>query len=203
MQEGSRITRGFPWPDGGQPRRWSACAAALLLSGCAHPSTSGVPVTLARPSTSSATTDVTLMDRETRGRTTSLADLRISESTTGIVPAAPDGPLELPVYPVRALAAGARLVTVTAVISVDRDGRVTSVGPSSRGYTTPTPYDGDFRRAIEAAVMKWQFRPAWAVPMEPGKDGVPVLGEPEPTSSTVDAVFTFSSTGVVTTGVAP
>jgi len=37
------------------------------------------------------------------------------------------------------------------------------------------------------------------VPIEPGPDGSPILGEPEAAESSLDAIFTFTSSGTVTT----
>jgi hypothetical protein len=68
-------------------------------------------------------------------------------------------------------------------------------------FSTPTKFDAEFNQAIEAAVLMWEFNPGWTVPMEPGADGSPVLGEPEAADSSLDAIFTFTSAGTVTTSV--
>jgi hypothetical protein len=171
-------------------------SAALALAGCSHPAGPGFS---AAPR--SGTSSVAFVDRDPAPSAASAEDLKITRSSTGFVQAVPMEPLTLPAYPARALAAHTRTVTVTATIRIGKDGRVISVAPSFLGFSTPTKFDSDFFSAVEAAAMTWDFQPAWTVPLEPGKDGKPVFGEPEAAESTLDAVFTFSGTGFVTSSV--
>jgi hypothetical protein len=171
-------------------------AAALAFAGCSHP---------AGPGFSEAprygTSSVTFVDREPAQVPASAEDIKITRSSTGFVKAVPVEPLALPAYPARALAAHVGTVTVTATIRIAKDGRVISVAPSFLGFSTPTKFDSDFFGTVEKAAMTWEFQPAWTVPLEPGKDGKPVFGEPEAAESTLDAVLTFSGSGFVTSSV--
>jgi len=125
--------------------------------------------------------------------------IKITKSMTGFVKPQPMEPLTLPVYPAKALAAHTGAVRFAVRIDIAKDGHVTAVSPSMYEFSKPTKFDDEFYRAIEAAVLSWEFEPGWSVPMEPGKDGSPVLGEPEATESSLDAIFTFTSAGTVTT----
>ena len=177
-------------------RATAVVSAALALAGCSHPQGPGFS---AAPK--AGTSSVTFVDREPTQATTSAEEMKITRSSTGVIKAVPIEPLTLPAYPARALAAHTRTVTVTATIRIGKDGRVISVAPSFLGFTTPTKFDSDFFAAVEAAAMTWEFQPAWTVPLDPGKDGKPVFGEPEASEATLDAVFTFSGSGFVTSSV--
>jgi hypothetical protein len=176
-------------------RRMSLASAALAIAGCSHTAGPGFSA-----SPSSGTSSVTLVDREPAQVPASAEDIKITRSSTGSVKAVPIEPLALPVYPARALAAHAGTVTVTATIRIGKDGRVISVAPSFLGFSTPTKFDSDFFGAVESAAMTWEFQPAWTVPLDPGKDGKPIFGEPAAAEDTFDAVFTFSGSGFVTSG---
>jgi hypothetical protein len=144
---------------------------------------------------------VTFVNREIPEGTTSLGKMKLTTSTTGLVQAIPIEPLTLPLYPAGALAAHLGPITKTVTINIGKDGHVSSVSPSIFGFSTPTRFDPEFDKAIEAAVLKWEFNPAWSVPLEPGKDGSPIVGDPVPTECSLDAVFTFSSSGAVISSV--
>jgi hypothetical protein len=170
------------------------------LSGCNHsPGTAMLPT--GGPSAFSGTSSVKFVNRESPEGPTALSKIKITTGTTGLVQAVPVEPLALPQYPVEALAAHLGTITKTVTINIGKDGNVLSVSSSMMGFSTPTEFDSEFDKAIEAAVQKWEFNPAWSVPLEPGKDGTPIVGDPVPTESSLDAVFTFSSSGVVTSGV--
>jgi len=153
------------------------------------------------PSQYSGTSSVKFVDRESPEGPTSLGKIKITTGTTGLVQAVPIEPLALPLYPVEALAAHIGTITKTVTINIGKDGHVSSVSSSMAGFSIPTEFDSEFDKAIEAAVLKWEFNPAWSVPLEPGKDGTPIVGDPVPTESSLDAVFTFSGSGVVTSSV--
>src|SRR6185312_5357528 len=63
------------------------------------------------------------------------------------VEAEPIPPLATPVYPAKALAAKAGLVTIGVKISVDTDGRISDVSPSLLTFSTPTRYSDEFEKA--------------------------------------------------------
>jgi hypothetical protein len=149
----------------------------------------------------SGPSSVYFIDRAVPEGPTSLGKIKITTSTTGLIQAEPKGPLTLPLYPTEALAAHLGNVTKTVQVNIGKDGRVSSVTSSMLGFSIPTKFDSQFDRAIEVAAAKWEFNPAYAVPLEPGKDGTPIVGDPVPTESSLDAVFTFSSSGVVTSTV--
>ena len=177
-------------------RTMAFVSAGLALAGCSHPAGPGFSA-----SPRSGTSSVALVDRDPPQVPASVEDIKITRSSTGFVKAVPIEPLALPAYPARALAAHTPTVTITVTIKIGKDGRVTSVAPSFLGFSTPTKFDSDFFGAVEAAAMTWEFQPAWTVPLEPGKDGKPVFGEPEAAETTLDAVFTFSGSGFVTSSV--
>lgn len=170
------------------------------LSGCSHsPGTAKMPAFGAVEG--SGISSVKFVDRESPEGPTSLSKIKITTGTTGIVQAVPIEPLALPIYPADALAAHLNTIIKTVRINIGKDGRVSSVGSSVIGFSIPTKFDSEFDRAIEAAALKWEFNPAWSVPLEPGKDGTPIVGDPVPTESSLDAVFTFSNSGMVTSSV--
>ena len=131
----------------------------------------------------------------------SVGAVKITKSMTGFVKPQPIEPLLLPAYPASALAAHIGAARIAVRIDIAKDGHVVGVRPSVREYSTPTAFDAQFNEAIRAAVLKWEFNPGWTVPMEPGPNGSPVLGEPEAAESSLDAIFTFTSAGTVVTGV--
>ena len=72
----------------------------------------------------------------------------------------PVPPLVTPVYPPRALAAKAGRVIVGVHITVDTDGRVSTVAPSMLAFSTPGPWADEFMAAVELALRQWRFWPA-------------------------------------------
>ena len=120
------------------------------------------------------------------------------------VEAEPIQPLATPVYPAKALAAKAGLVTIGVKISVDTDGRVSDVSPSLMTFSTPTRYADEFEEAVRAAVMRWHFRPAQRYTLrifrtEEG-GGPPKEIQRENTETYFDLAFTFTASGTVLSG---
>ena len=76
------------------------------------------------------------------------------------IEAEPIRPLATPVYPSKALAAKAGLVTIGVKVTIDVDGRVSDVSPSMLTFSPPTRYADDFQEAVRLAVMKWRFHQA-------------------------------------------
>ena len=178
--------------------------AALLgvLSACNHHQSrawNGAP--FASSGKASGSASVVLVDRANPEGPKSLSKIKITRSMTGFVKPQLIEPLLLPVYPPKALAAHGGTTRIAVTIEIGRDGHVTSVGPSMYEFSTPTKFEAEFSQAIEAAVLQWEFEPGWTVPMEPGPDGSPVLGEPVASESSLDAVFTFTGAGTVETSV--
>lgn len=131
----------------------------------------------------------------------SVSKMTITRSMTGFVRPQPIEPLLLPVYPPKALAAHGGATRIAVKVEIGKDGHVTAVSPSLYEFSTPTKFGAEFNQAIEAAVLQWEFNPGWTVPMEPGPDGSPLLGEPVASESSLDAIFTFTSAGTVETSV--
>jgi len=149
----------------------------------------------------SGSASVVFVDRANPDGPKSFGKIKITKSMTGFVKPQPIEPLTLPAYPARALAAHCGAARFAVSIVIAKDGNVTAVSPSLYEPSTPTKFDADFNRAIEAAVLTWEFNPGWTVPIEPGPDGSPILGEPEAAESSLDAIFTFTNAGTVTTSV--
>jgi len=142
---------------------------------------------------------VAFVDRTNPAGPKSVGKTKITKSMTGLVKPQPIEPLTLPVYPTKALADHGGAARFAVTIEIAKDGHVTAVNPSMYEFSIPTKYDAEFNQAIEAAVLTWEFNPGWTVPIEPGPDGSPILGEPEAAESSLDAIFTFTSSGTVTT----
>ena len=109
-------------------------------------------------------------------------------------------PLATPVYPPAALAARAGKVLVAVRITVDANGRVSDVGTSLAGMSTPTPFAADFRAAVEAAVAQWRFRPGEVRHLETVHDpdgDYQRMTSRENIAGTFDVEFTFNASGVV------
>lgn len=112
-------------------------------------------------------------------------------------------PLVMPVYPAAALAARAGRAQVGVRMTVDHTGKVTDVGSSLFVLSTPGPFAGAFRDAVEAAVRQWRFRPAEILHLE-------TVRAPEVTYNRIvrretieaqfDLAFTFTATGRVDAG---
>lgn len=122
-----------------------------------------------------------------------------------MVVAAPIAPLAQPVFPAAALGREKMPVTVGVRIMVDATGRVTDMRLSLAVISTPTPYQEEFRRAVEEALAQWRFRPAELCRLKPMLDatGAPAwaLDRREKTECGFDVSFTFQSTGEVTSRV--
>lgn len=113
-------------------------------------------------------------------------------------------PLEVPVFPSRALSGRAGLATVGVRLTVSHTGKVIDAGPSPLAVTLPGPYVEDFRRAIDMAVRHWRFNPAeirQVAPEQKGKGPIYwVVIKSEAVETKVDVAFTFTASGKVEMG---
>jgi outer membrane biosynthesis protein TonB len=112
-------------------------------------------------------------------------------------------PLAMPVYPAAALAAKAGWAQVGVHVTIDRLGRVTDVSASAFVPSTPGPFAGAFREAVEVAVRQWAFRPAEILYLE--KVQAPEvtymrIARRETIEARFDMAFTFTATGGVMPG---
>ena len=121
-------------------------------------------------------------------------------SRTLYVEARPIQPLALPIYPTKALAAKAGQATVGVNVTVDTSGQVTEIRSSILTFSTPGPFAGDFRTAVETALRQWRFAPAESQEIEP------ILGLDQPATrvtrsekveTTFELSFTFTASGGV------
>ncbi len=76
----------------------------------------------------------------------------------------------LPAYPAEALAANARTAFVVVRITIDTNGRVAKVEDSPAFASSPSPFAGAFRSAVDTAVRTWRFKPGYIEQLEDGKD---------------------------------
>ena len=118
--------------------------------------------------------------------------------------AKPVMPLVTPVYPAKALAAKAGMTVVGVHVTVDKEGRVTDVGPSLLAVSIPTRFDAEFQTAVRAAVAQWRFRPAMTYHIEvvnpPGGETYQRVTDQQSVETVFDLAFTFTSTGTVLGG---
>lgn len=126
--------------------------------------------------------------------------LKVKIGTIVFVDANPIEPLAIPTYPPTALAANAGPITIAVRISVGADGRVNEINPSFAAVSFPSRYDAEFHKAIEAALAMWRFEPAQWAQLEPSKDGPPIVKSRTDTETSFDIVFTFTTSGSVSTG---
>lgn len=115
--------------------------------------------------------------------------------------ARPAGPLETPVFPPAALRGGADSSVVGVRLSIDAKGNVTDVATSVVAFSTPGPFAGEFRAAVEAAVRRWKFIPAerrHVIPMPNAQKDYWYVKERTPVESMLDVAFTFHASGEVT-----
>jgi len=71
----------------------------------------------------------------------------------------PAGDLEPPAYPARPLDAGFGPATVAVRIVIDEEGKVSQVLDSPLLASSPGPFAGDFRQAVDDALRGWRFTP--------------------------------------------
>jgi hypothetical protein len=120
-----------------------------------------------------------------------------------IIGAQPIGVLAKPVYPAVARHATSVPITVGMSFTVDREGRVTNIGPSLVCPSTPSPEAAAFRSAVENAMAQWHFRPGEIRHLEtvkaPGGDYLRLRGT-ELVEWGFDVSFTFTASGQVQAG---
>lgn len=96
-------------------------------------------------------------------------------------------PLAEPIYPPRALAAKAGRVIVGVRIVVDVTGRISSIEPSMRIFSTSGPFEDDFFEAVRAALRQWRFLPATVE--HHNKVNTPEFSGP--TGTSIEAIETY------------
>lgn len=120
------------------------------------------------------------------------------------VRAEPIEPLATPMYPRALLGRADAPVAVVVRVGIGPDGRVQDIGPSLVAFSSGGEHAETFRAAVEAAVVRWRFRPAEIRHLVP-RTGGPGLGDywqvvrAQPTEDAFDVRFTFTSTGEVRT----
>jgi len=165
------------------------CTGFLILSGCHQVQTP--------PASGQGSFEFTQRPAGTRigeGQ----AVLTGSEPKDVFIPATPDGPLAVPVYPPAALAAHAGRVTVVLEITIGTDGRVGDVRPGMAGIPFGGPFSAQFQAAAEAAMARWRFRPAELRHIEPREEGGETIWSmvfTEKRELTTEVSFTFTETG--------
>jgi len=115
-----------------------------------------------------------------------LTTAKMSVSAESFHEARPLLPLAEPIYPPRAMAAKAGRVIVGVRVIVDITGRISSIEPSMRTFSTPGPFEDDFLEAVRAALQQWRFLPA---EIEHHKD-VNTPGVSDHTGTNVEAIET-------------
>jgi TonB family protein len=114
-------------------------------------------------------------------------------------------PLVIPVYPAKALAAKAGMTVVGVHLTIDKEGRVTDIGPSLLAVSIPTRFDDEFQAAMRAAVRHWRFSPAQVYHTEvvtaPGGESYQRVTDQQNVEAAFDVAFTFTATGAVLGGV--
>ena len=128
------------------------------------------------------------------------SEIKEAVSHTLYIEARPIKPLALPIYPAKALAAKAGQATVGVSVTVDTSGRVTDIRSSILTFSTPGPFAGDFRAAVETALRQWRFAPAESQETEPilGLDQPATrVSRSEKVETTFELSFTFTATGGV------
>lgn len=128
----------------------SLLAFALILNGCRHP-----PATQGTGKSS-----FTVLDPPSAPSSGMDDAPKVELSAHGFREARPFLPLAEPIYPARALAAKAGRAVVGVRIIVDTTGRISSVTPSLRIFSTPGPFADDFLEAVRTALRQWRFLPA-------------------------------------------
>jgi hypothetical protein len=112
-------------------------------------------------------------------------------------------PSVLPVYPAKALKAKAGRNTVGVHIIVDPQGTVREIRMSMLVFSTPGPFAGDFRDAVELALRQWRFNPARTEAFEIIHDGEATsmrMKGSENVETEFDLAFTFQPDGTVRQG---
>jgi hypothetical protein len=128
----------------------------------------------------------------------------IGPSRDVVVDAQPIHPLAIPIYPAIARGANAGWVDVGVHVTVDPEGRVSSVTPSLNSFSIPGRFSGQFQAAVEAALAQWRFAPAEIKHLEQASGGEDKtylrLASREKIPAAFDVVFTFTAAGEVRTG---
>jgi outer membrane biosynthesis protein TonB len=129
-------------------------------------------------------------------------EVTLAEPSEGevLVDAEPIGPLAEPVYPAEALAGHAGMTTIGVHLTVSSAGHVSDVTRSVIGITTPSPFEPQFRAAVEKAVRQWRFNPAEIRTVKRETRGTQTYWSvlrTEKTETALDVSFTFTATGGV------
>ncbi|HVW20100.1 MAG TPA: hypothetical protein VHC86_02715 [Opitutaceae bacterium] len=152
--------------------------------GCRHAPTGSASASFVSP----AGSDVPLRDAR---------ELKLAEPMDVFVDAKPIGPLAMPRYPARALAAGAGAVTVRVDITVSAEGQVTAVARDALDLSGLGRFREDFFEAVQAAVQSWRFEPAAIERLEPSPYGRPVIVGITPQERGYVVEFRFTEAGRV------
>jgi TonB family protein len=166
--------------------RINGCAvlALALASGCQHAATGTAAFAFVDPG-------------HEREPGVDASDYKITEGTSVFVDAKPIPPLAMPAYPARALAARAGTVWVHVTVTIGADGLVSDISPNRTAVDIPTRFDEDFQESIRAALLQWRFEPAQVADLEPRAGDAPFVADSRDVESKLGVVFTFSSSGNV------
>jgi TonB family protein len=108
------------------------------------------------------------------------------------------------IYPAKALAAKLGMTTVGVRVTIDKNGRVSDIGPSLLAVSIPTKFDADFQEAVRAAVVQWRFFPAQTFHVDVTRDATGELQisetKRENAETYFDLAFTFTASGAVLGG---
>jgi len=165
--------------------------AALMLGGCGHGST-----TVQGRSSFAVLAPLQTAPPPDVDRDPSPTDLEVDQAPGCF--SAKD--CVLPVYPARALAAGAGTRSICVTVSFDETGIPTDVSPSWRGLPIQDRFSDDFFSAVKDAVMRWKITPPHLTYYRREATGGRTYLRTEKLPESVDLVFTFMATGQVKTG---
>lgn len=173
------------------------CVLLLVSTGCRHRTETG----------DTGSSSVRFIEEPSAPASGSAQVADVPPSGDYFKEAQPIAPLALPAYPPRALAAKAGLAIVTVRVFVDAKGRITDIGPSPLGFSTPGPFAGDFAKAVQAALSQWRFQPAQRYHLEIFRNARGGVDNKESgrmdTETYLDMSFTFTAAGRVVRGTIP
>ena len=130
-------------------------------------------------------------DFKTTAQAVHARDLRIEKPTDVFVDAKPIGNLVNPAYPPQALANRVSAI-ISVRVAVNASGVATDEGRGLVDLSLPTPYDHEFRAAVDAALAQWRFQPAKIAHLLPRANQTPVIVGIDVIERTYAVVFTFS-----------